>query len=197
MGIEMGVVGTDEPMSPADWVKAQRQIMLQPAVIDETLSQLSQRGQRPFESPDALKTHLDATLRVSSNAPGKLTLEYRNTDPEVVWLMLESLGRAYLGYQMVEDRKADRPSTITIKPNAARDPTPAEDRRLIVGAQVFAGAVLGSLVLFFVLRFWLLRASRVFDGEEKQLMDQLDDPKNWPAAGGASNAGKAPSPGEG
>jgi hypothetical protein len=173
--------------TPEAWLKEQQVALLSDAVLTETVSQMSIRGVRVFGSAEQMRETLEKSLLVHSPAPGKLTLEYRAQCPdneeklsERIVVPLEALNSAYMGYVMAQDRKADRPSTIRFVAKAARDTHPIEDQRYLVGGMTFTGLLLIALVMALCLRWWLLRSSRVLEGQEHEVLSQLDDTDAWP-----------------
>ncbi len=149
-------------------------------MLEETIGQLAQRGVRLFDNTTAMKTQFDQSLKIDSPAPDKLTLEYRFTDPDTAVLVLESLDRAFLGYQMHDDRKADRPNSIKLVEAAAHDAQPVVDQRTFISIMVFVISAVSALVLTFLLRWWLLRNTRVFGDAENSLIPQLENEEAWP-----------------
>jgi hypothetical protein len=121
------------------------------------------------------------TIRSAGNEPGTLELTYTGEDNVLIVNVLESLGRAYMGYQLNLDRTLGRDSKTAITRYAAYDPKPIKDERLKVAGMTFGGSAVGAVLLALALRFWLLRSAKVFDtNAEDELIASLDDKANWP-----------------
>lgn len=169
----------DRPLRPVKFVARHRSLLMADAVLNETISQLAQRGTRPFNQAKQLLTHLSLNLKVSSPGSGRLELSYLDTDGQLAQAMLESLGRAYLSYQASQNRIEGTESLSRIVQPAALAPKPVEDLRLIVSAAVFGGMVLLGLIFGLIMRWWLMRSQRVFDSDPAMAMTDLENPVEW------------------
>ena len=169
----------DQPLRPVKFVARHRSLLMADAVLNETISQLAQRGTRPFDQAKQLLAHLSLNLKVSSPGSGRLELSYLDTDGLLAQTMLESLGRAYLSYQASQNRIEGTESLSRIVQPAALAPKPVEDLRLIVSAAVFGGMVLLGLIFGLIMRWWLMRSQRVFDSDPAMAMAGLENPVEW------------------
>ena len=169
----------DRPLRPVKFVAHHRSLLMADAVLNETISQLAQRGTRPFDQAKQLLAHLSLNLKVSSPGSGRLELSYLDTDGQLAQAMLESLGRAYLSYQASQNRIEGTESLSRIVQPAALAPKPVEDLRLIVSAAVFGGMVLLGLIFGLIMRWWLMRSQRVFDSDPAMAMTDLENPVEW------------------
>ncbi len=172
--------------STAAWLNHHQQLILGDVVMGETISQLNLRGNYSFKDAQSLREHLRKTLMFTAATPGRLELTYRHSDKAAAPMLLESIGRAFVGYQTTLDRIADRAISTRILQAAAVDPKPVEDRRLMVAGILFVSLLLTTSGLTIVARWWLRRASRVFDAEANASLAVLDDPDAWADAAAES-----------
>ncbi|MAE67298.1 MAG: hypothetical protein CMJ18_23800 [Phycisphaeraceae bacterium] len=166
--------------SVPQWSAQVQKMIFSEAVARETINQLGQRGYRPFDDAAALSAHLSQTLTVNVPQVGRLELEYRDTDSELSVFVLESIGRAIVGYQMARDRAAERENTASIAQAAARDRHAVEDRSLIMSAQLFGGTMAASALLGIVAFRFMLRSRRVIG--DAAVLEPLEDEELWPPA---------------
>ncbi|MDP6059859.1 MAG: hypothetical protein QGH33_13255, partial [Pirellulaceae bacterium] len=140
-----GSTSNEKRVGPA-WIAQERRILLSDPVVTEAISQLAQRGEPVFQNTNAMRADLERSLSVQSAAPGHLRLGYQRqaapADRDTVRQVLESLGRARVGYQLglARDQNRDE-SSVRIVESAARDQAPLEDRRLFFSATIFSGLV--------------------------------------------------------
>jgi len=163
------------------WLLKQQDTLLSAPVLAEALNQLNLRGLRPFPSPTELRDHLQTRLTSSTPDGEKLLLTFKDADREGVVAMLECVSRAFVGYQLAEDRKAGKPAGTRILEAAARSSTPLEDHRLTVAGAIFGITTLLAVVLSLLLRGWYLRSLHRIGGDMPQAMSDLEDANHWPA----------------
>jgi chromosome segregation ATPase len=170
----------DAKVSASAWAAEERKLLLSEPVLREALSQMAQRGVRGYSEPEPFEEHLKAALTIDAPMAGKLSLAYKNTDKALALGVLESLGRARVSYQMVQDRQAGRPNSAKIVQAATLDAAPIEDGRWQLSLKIF-GALLGTtMVLSVLLRLWMNRAQRLFDAHQNQGISDVDDEQKWP-----------------
>jgi hypothetical protein len=189
--VQVGPLSSDAASDPAveqAWLIDQKQILTSDPVLREAINKLDQRGIRVFENAQAMRQALAAAMHVEGKA-GNITMTYTDVDKERSALVLESMTAAYLVYHLVKDRAANRPDTAKIVQRAAYAPDPVEDLRMAVAGGIFSGSLLLCLILIALLRWYLMRAARVFDGEPNEALAALENPNQWPEL--PKNADKA------
>jgi hypothetical protein len=159
------VVEADSGHTPqAEWLRAQRRVLLSDAVLNETINQLDQRGVALDGGVPELRNRLRSDLEIRPDVDDRLVLELRQAQPESsrndVYYQVEALSRAFVGYHRAEDRKAGRSPTARIFAMASVERTPVEDRRFTVAAEIFILALAGTTAIAMFVRRRLLRAQR-------------------------------------
>jgi hypothetical protein len=158
-------------------------------VLREVVAQLNNQGDRRFADDLALRGHLEDILVVSGTAPS-LQLSYQSNDEQGVVSLLETLGRAFLGYQTQQDRIEGRPNSATVAQQAQRIKTPVVDQRLTYTAYIAGAMAAAALLLMLIFQSWLKRSRSMFDPEEAPLLTVLDKPATWsPLAEGGKDKG--------
>lgn len=170
----------DQPNTGEAFVNAERKLLLDDPMLRETVSLMAQRGVRGLSEPELLKAVLQRDLTLGSPAPGKLEMVLRSKDKDQMLGVLEAMGRARISYQMMQDRQAGRENSVKIAQAPTRDETPVQDGRLKLSAQIFVGLVVGLGLLIAAMRWWLLRAKRVFDAQHHDGLKELEGEEHWP-----------------
>ena len=170
----------DAKVSASAWAAEERKLLLSEPLLREALSQMAQRGVRGYSEPEPFEEHLKKALTIDAPTAGKLALAYKNTDKAVALGVTESLGRARLSYQMVQDRQAGRANSAKIVQAATLDAAPIEDGRWQLSLKIFASLLGTTLVLSVMLRLWMNRAQRLFDAHQNQGLTDVEDEQKWP-----------------
>ena len=159
MAIEFSLPKEQADITTAQWHEQIRDIVLGETVLKETLSQLSQRNHRMFTNTAELSEHLNSNLIIEGD-PGKLSLTYQTVNKNQGVPMLESIGRAIIGYQLAQDRINQRPDTARISRSATRQTNPVGDQSLKISAITFLSLVTLSLLAWVIMRAWLRKTQR-------------------------------------
>ncbi len=175
MALSLNLPENQPAPTAASWAISTRQIVMGEPVLKESLSQLEQRGIRLFNSTQALADHLDKQLTISGQ-PGKIELAYQTQDKDLCVPLLESVGRAIVGFQLAQDRLANRKDTIQIARAAKRLPDPVRDDRLKITGITFSILLGICLVAWLLLRTWLKRTQRMFGIENAPELEPLSEP---------------------
>ncbi len=170
----------DAKVSASAWAAEERKLIMSEPVLREALSQMAQRGVRGYSEPEPFEEHLKTALTIDAPMAGKISLAYKNTDKALALGVMESLGRARISYQMVQDRQAGRPNSAKIVQAATLDAAPIEDGRWQLSLKIFASLLGTTMVLSVLLRLWMNRAQRLFDAHQNQGISDVDDEQKWP-----------------
>ena len=92
--------------------------------------------------------------------------------------VLESIGRAAVGYQLAQDRLNDRRDSVQLG-GAVRENVPVRDDRMKISAATFGGLLTASLFLWIVMRIWLRRTQRMFGVESGPDLAILESASGW------------------
>ncbi|MEX0774415.1 MAG: hypothetical protein WD042_01750 [Phycisphaeraceae bacterium] len=183
--------------APADgdvWLASRRSVLLSDPVLKEAMNQLDQRGLRPYDDIAQFRLAMDQSLQLSALDQAQLRLDLQGKDREQIVTLLESLGRGYVGHELMQAHNQNRPGDTRIVRAAARLPDPVRDDRLKLGASIFGVGLLLSIILAVVFRWWLLRASRVLESESAAIFAGVADDAKWPTPGSAGSPGSTANP---
>jgi len=167
-------VGEETPAAGA-WLNSTHQVINNDGVLKETNAQLKQRGVRAFPDNAALSAHLTQHLQVTGE-PGEIELAYTHTNKQQCIPVLESLGRAIVGYQLAQDRLNDRKDSVKISSSAALRHSPVADDRVKMSAITFGILIGACLLAWAALRLWLKKTQRALDFENGPDLAILDGP---------------------
>ncbi len=168
------------------WVSHERALLLGDSILNETISQLAQRGTSLFDGTETLAAELDGALSVQADGPDRLKLTYQKRLPadrsDQVTDVVDALGRARIGYELAQQQASDiRQSPVRIGVPAARAAEPIEDRRLIASATLFGISSASALLLALGLRWCLLVLNRPTQSlEEMAQLQVLKNVDQWP-----------------
>jgi len=178
----VGVTATvfDESRYGEAWLTEQHQLMVGDELLAEAIRLGAQRGVRIFDDVGAMREALTHGLTISQPEAGRIQLEFRHINQDLVVGVLKSLCRALVNDHTQADRVAGRPNSMRIYEAAARDPQPVEDRRMIASVVTLVVATAVVVVMSLVLRWWLARSVRVFEETGIPEMDDLESPEHWP-----------------
>ncbi len=178
----VGVAATvfDESSYADAWITDNHQLLVGDRLLGEAIRLSAQRGVRIFSDESQMREVLSQGLSLGLQAPGRMVIELRHTNPQLVIHALEALARAFVNHHTEEDRASGRPNSIRIYEAAARDPQPVEDRRMAASLVTFAVSATLVALTALVLRWWLSRSVRVFAAQSIPELEQLEDSDLWP-----------------
>ncbi len=170
----------DESSYGTNWLTNTHQMLVGDDLLEEAIRLAAQRGGMIFDNVAAMRDALSQGMALELVSPGRILIEFRHTNPKLAVDVLNALGRAFVNHHVAEDRIAGRPNSMRTHRDAAVDPDPVEDRRLVASALTLGISTTAVAIIAAVLRWWLARSIRVFDREAIPELDQLDDPELWP-----------------
>lgn len=179
---EVGLTATvfDESRYGMAWMTQQHQLLVDDDLLREAIRLGAQRGVRIFSNTGTMREALSRGLSVELVAPGRIALTFCHTDKDLVVDVLKSVGRALVNHHTMEDRVSGRPNSMRIHQEAARDPQPIHDGRMVASLVTLLGSTVVVVVLAVFVRWSLLGSVRVFEQTAIPELDQLEDPDRWP-----------------
>src|SRR5690606_32700634 len=88
------------PASPAKLTEMYSTLVADEMIAAEAINQMSQRGHRFFNDPADYQAIVGQRLTVQGRDGGVIALVCRDTNPDTALAIVESTGRALMGYQM-------------------------------------------------------------------------------------------------
>ncbi len=176
-------IDSEDPQVMQDWLKAQQQAITSEKVCAETISLMDRHGVKHFAGASDLARHLKAHVAQRVEGKNRLLLEHLGADSESARLLLESLSRALVAFDLAQRSAAGEQApagpVTRIAQVALIDPKPVKDERLMYGGIIFGTSTLATALAALLLRFWLARSTRIFDQASSPAIDMLEDPKMW------------------
>ena len=179
----VGVTSTviDESQYGPQWITENHQLLVSDDLLQEAIRLGTQRGVLIFNSINEMRDALNQGMSIQLQAPGRIKLEFRHTDKDLVVVVLQALGRAFVNHHTMDDRISGRPNSMRVYEASARDLQPVQDGRMIVSAMTFVISGVVVALLACIARWWFSRSVRIFDQQGITEFEQLEDPDKWPA----------------
>jgi len=162
------------------WLTSVHQELVGDELLGEAIRLSAQRGVRIFNDASAMREALSHGMAIEMIAPGRISIEFRHPDKGLTVDVLKALGRAFVNHHTTQDRIAGQPNSMRIYEDAARDPQPIEDGRMMASAITFGVSTLVVFFLVLIFRWWLGRSVGGFDAEMIPELEQLETDDLWP-----------------